>query len=405
MPRHISLCVFALLLLARPALAGPLAAADVAEDMHRAAAGVGQSVLENAGSAFDTDDKRFGMFVAELQNLHDALVDLEVGIQKKNHTVFNAEHRAGAAIREMILSWKNLGAKAPAVDSALEKLAAADLFYREHFGEGAIRAKKGGDLSDAEKAELAKLQRQNEQMAAKLQELEAHLDKSEQLRAEVERLREQIARLSAPQFTVAVYIEWVDMVEVFEGDWSWLVSYSVELEPASVTWFEAVQVTFVAYEAIYVESWADSVAEASDGAWLDASFESTVDFTVEISDEAMTAADTDVDKMEVSVEVEEWTVTADDDDDNDGIVDAQDDDDDNDGIPDAQDDDDDGDGIADAKESDEDHDGIPDSIDDDLDNDGTPNAQDDDDDNDGTPDAQDNDDDNDGVPDSEEGGE
>ncbi len=377
---------------------GKAKSGDLIRELNRAAAFVGKAVKE---AKLDAKQKQNEPFLAALKKTSQVIDDLEKAATAKNDTYWNAMHRMAGAVQQLEAASRNLSGKTPGMADGVKKLGAGFELYRHAYGKQSVRKKKGGSLTDKEKAAFAKLKEQDKKTLAELEKLKASAAKNAALVAELAELIRMTNAVIAAEVTVDAYCDALYWVEDCEGSWEFCLDFVIHEEPEWVVLFETSHQVVSEVESVYWTSMNEVAFEAADWATLDVEIEVTIDISVEISDAEVTDCEAYVES--VDVEVEEYTFEEDNDDDNDGIADAQDDDDDNDGIKDDVDLDDDGDGELDVADSDLDHDGISDEEDEDDDNDGIADDKDDDDDNDGVKDDDDEDSDNDGVADEDEG--
>ncbi|MEO6390351.1 MAG: hypothetical protein ABIP75_00785, partial [Pyrinomonadaceae bacterium] len=449
----------------KPAAKTKVTAASLTTSMTRTLASVATAAKNADKRAVNAKTKRQAPFFAALKKTNTNIKSL-LGFAKAkdDKKFFPALERTGKSVNELDTAHRLSGIQNPKIADGVKKLVAAFKTYRSKFGKEALRKNKGGALAPAEAAQAKALEAKYRKALADLQRLKAKSGASKlpaghagdtQLNALINQLTSMLAGPAArpaagnpgaaggpssgggAAASVAGYVAMMLFSEDFTGSWYALSSYEslnnprgyaaagyAGMNPSVVGVYSEVQASQSSFSYTSSEYW--SYSETT-------SFESSADYSVQVTDAEIASSSSYMESISVSVSVDAYDITPGDDDmalldhDGDGTPDSADADDDNDGIPDDKDFDDDGDGVADIAEEDTDHDGTPDAIDDDDDNDGIDDAtdkdddgdgiaddkevadndgdgitddKDPDDDNDGTPDAKDTDDDGDGVPDA-----
>ncbi len=243
-----------------------------------------------SGGKLDVKNKKQAPFWGALQDMGKTLRDVEAQSAKKDKKLASTLSHGTEVLAKVKVAWPRLGVKDAKVDSYLQKLDNSYATLRARFGTEGARAKKGGQLTPAEKARLDKIKASQKQFAAKLAPIQAKAkakgDRGTELA--VTRLIDQSNRVVNAPSTVDSYLTTLVVVDVVEGEWDSYRCYYAGPEyrddfHAVDTW---VQTEFTSYDVIYEET-------------IDVSY--TVDIDVEISVEASIDFEvTDVSYAEVS---------------------------------------------------------------------------------------------------------
>lgn len=360
------------------------------------------------GGKLDPKKKTQRPFWSALKAINGNVKAMKGAIAAKDPKFFKLLDETGRAVAEV-----NHGAQLLRLKDrkALAGVKALSVSYNEllkNFGKEAARKKKGGELSAAEKEQLAKMRSGAKGVRDKLKAMQTKLDRKKNARLYAQlmdliALSSKIDRLKGDNLNA--YIEMLYLVDYLTDDWYSYGQYLQVWDPALYTEWTSYSSVYESYYSYYETSYTS--IEYTDWSAMDSSVE-VVDaesaYDIEVSNEEIASSDSLVESYSeetstAEMTAEETAAEAADTSENEDVVYDTEDDDDGDGLEDADDTDDDGDGVPDEKDTDDDNDGV---ADDDSDGDGTPDAQDDDDDNDGVTDAQDDDDDNDGVSDADD---
>lgn len=350
------------------------------KDMRRCAALIGKGVLDDGGKSLSPKSGKQKPFFVALKDVERDLDALDATLAKKDEGFDAALHRAGKSVGEIQAAWEMCESKNATIDDGVRRLREGFDSFREATGKAASRRKKGGDLTDKEKADLSKMKASNEKLLAELKKAEAQAGSDAALAKELKRLEDRLTGLAILGMTLDAYFTYLYWVEDWSGYWYVVDTWVSIVDPTWIATFQGIDAYVASYDAWYFEveeGWVE------DFAWVDADITLDVDVDVKLADAELDKYDAFIDELSIDIY----------DTDGDGTPDVKDADDDNDGIPDVKDDDDDNDGIMDNMEADLDGDGIANEFDADMDDDG-----------DGVADAVEADADDDGEPDAMEAG-
>ena len=233
-------------------------------------------------------------FWTELGRMEKVAGTISKGLAAHDPKVFREIAEGGETAAGLKVAWHRTGVSDAKVKEGIEVLAHALATLRTHYGEEALRRKRGGELTDAERKSLTALKAKDEALAVRWRALrEAAAAKGhKRVVAELDHLLAEAERVAKSPATVDGWLRDVVHVETMEGEWR---AYSYHV-PADLreTWHETTVVaeaTFVEFDASVAEE-ADSVAVA-DWAYLDEDVEvpAALDLDVEIADEEVGAQD------------------------------------------------------------------------------------------------------------------
>lgn len=359
-----------------------LTASSLVSDMQKAVAFIAKSAKDK----ISMKSKEARPFWSALENCSKALDQIESGQKAKDGTMFKGLQELGKSLPQLSASWGILRGshKGLQVGRGVIALSTAYDTYLFNFGPSIARKKKGGEVTSAEKAKLAKSRGEVTKLKGQLAALKSKAKpKSYELRLiadlivlcnELEKVSgndlkaytKYLYQLDRLTYTVDGY---GDLFEVwypatYQGWSSACADYNtmyVEFTVDVSSYYEGWD-----YSSVSVTSYGDYYEATSSVSSITTTEETTFESYVEEYSEETATEESSEESSEISEEVtvdeeEDSTLSEEveegaDDEDGDGISDEEDADDDNDGTSDEQDMDDDGDGVSDDEDADEDAD-------------------------------------------------
>ncbi len=156
----------------------PLTTTSLSKEMHEAIASIVLATKASTTAKFDQKSKEEKPFWSGIKGADSALNAMDKGLAAKDQKAYlTGESDLGRNVSELNVSWKLLGKKDEAVDKGLLALNRSYRIFDEHYGAEAARRKAGGDLTDAEKANLEKLRAEQADLVTKLKALKAEAKK------------------------------------------------------------------------------------------------------------------------------------------------------------------------------------------------------------------------------------
>ena len=165
----------------------------------------------------------------------------EAGLAAKSNDFFKGIADARQAEEQMKIDWELTGSKNKDVIENGKKLGHALATLRTDYSKEAARKKKGGELSDKEKAEFEKIKADQKELLAKIKKLEKEAKKDKALEKGLHELQKQAHHILKEPATVDSYIATLYLLDVQIGlirgyeyyvdkDWraDWLVLENIE---------------------------------------------------------------------------------------------------------------------------------------------------------------------------------
>jgi len=158
----------------KPKSGDPLTTASLAKEMREAIASIVLATKSSTTAKFDEKSKTEKPFWSGLKGAATSLEAMDKGLAAKDEKSYlTAEGDLGHHISEVNVSYKLLKKKDDNVEKGLVALNRSYRIYDEHYGPEAARKKAGGDLTDAEKANLDKMRTQEAALVDKIKKLKA----------------------------------------------------------------------------------------------------------------------------------------------------------------------------------------------------------------------------------------
>ena len=273
----------------------PLTTAILTKEMHEAIASIVLATKSSKTAKFDQKSKEEKPFWAGLKSASTALDTVDKGIAAKDGKGYlTAETDLGRSLSQLNVSWKLLNKKDDNITKGLVALNRSYRMFDEHYGAEAARRKAGGDLTDAEKANLEKLRKEQADLTVKLKALKAAAKKEKnkvavEMIADLERKANRIAKSTG------------DGVDNYTHDYTLVSEESDELAA-----YNTILVDYYPKTDFYTE-WTtiDSDRSSVSGYYVD--FETT-EYTVDLDYTSESIAEYgDYYDVEVDVSVEDMT--------------------------------------------------------------------------------------------------
>jgi hypothetical protein len=291
------------------------------------------AMIKNARADKDLDPKKpkNKPFWKSVHLVAKNLKTAETGLAAKDNEFFKGIADAREAEEQMKVDWQLTDSKNKKVIENGKKLGHALAILRTDFSKEAERKKKGGELTEKEKAQFEKIKAQQKELLAKIKKLESEATKDKALEKGLAELKKQATHILKEPVTLDAYIATLYLLDLQAGlirgyeyyvDKDWRKDYLVLVDYTKSydTWYSEWE-TSVSYEWTDVNTAVD-IYEGED-----------VDVSENVSDEEINSEDSYAENESFDMsEAEEDEVAADEDsdeevasDDEDSMEDASDD--------------------------------------------------------------------------------
>src|SRR2546430_971475 len=242
------------------------------------------------------------------------LKSAETGLAAKSNDFFKGISDAREAEEQMKVDWQLTDSKNKKVIEDGKKLGHALAMLRTDFSKEAERKKKGGELTDKEKAQFEKIKAQQKDLLAKIKKIEGEAKKDKALEKGLAELKKQAAHIVKERPTLDAYIATLYLLDVQAGlirgyeyyvDKDWRKDYLVLVDYTKTydTWYSEWE-TSVSYDWTEVNTSVD-IYEGED-----------VDVSESVSDEEINSEDSYAENESFDMsEAEEEEVAAEEDND------------------------------------------------------------------------------------------
>jgi hypothetical protein len=264
----------------------PINADKLVLDMKQAVAFIGM----NAKKELNPKSKVEKPFWSGLKKSDQQIKLIESGLKAKNADFIKGINGLGKNLAEMDTAWAILKKqdkhKKSHISKGIANLNKAYALLDKHYGGAAARLKKGGELTDKEKAQVAKAKAEQEKLLAKLLILKGKAkEKSIQSRMTADIIR-KVERLSKTEvIDVKTYVllmqELSELDDIIYGYDQCLLTW----EPAYYTEWKTVETDLVVVEEIYSEENWTEYEEWSETEVAFADYGDYYDYDVEVSAE------------------------------------------------------------------------------------------------------------------------
>ncbi len=203
-------------------------AAQFIEDAKHALALIGRTTQECTDKSLDPKTIRQQPFWSALKETEEEVVLLESRLKKHDVSFFEALNASTQSTAELRGSLPRSGIKNAKIESGVRALSTALSLLRKNYGVEGLRRKQGGELSDKERTDFAKLKENEKVLVKDLQGLLNEVKSNAHLTAEVTRLIAQLTKSIDAPMTVDDYSTALELIDVVDGEWE---SYSFYVDP------------------------------------------------------------------------------------------------------------------------------------------------------------------------------
>jgi hypothetical protein len=184
-----------------------------------------------AAQKLDPRNPKYAPFWSALQAMRTRVS--RIGAALGGDEFFLLVDQGSSDLGELRVAWARTRAKNDQVAERLRIASAAYRTLRSHFGREGARQKQGGALSEAERRQLAQLQRSERQLATSLRRLrdEARRRRDAATAAELERFRAEAERVAQASADLASYLNALIAASELRGEWQANVPYIRKTAP------------------------------------------------------------------------------------------------------------------------------------------------------------------------------
>jgi hypothetical protein len=224
-------------------------AAGLIEEMEKGIAVIGKATKD---AKIDPKAKVVAPFYASLGKVTKGTGDLKKQLAAKDPAYFKTMIDTAKAIGEMRVTAPRIGVVNKQINNGTKIVFESFDALNDNFGAGAARKKQGGELTDKEKAALAKLQTQQKAAVAKLKPLQEKARKAgnKKLAADLGALIRQASAIAGAKSTLDSYLKALRAYDYLAGeyatyyyylpadyrtDWSTIDTYYVYTQDVPVT--------------------------------------------------------------------------------------------------------------------------------------------------------------------------
>ena len=170
-----------------------------------------------ADKALDPKKPRNKPFWKSVHLVVKNLKTAETGLAAKSNDFFKGIADAREAEEQLKVDWQLTDSKNKKVIENGKKLGHAIAILRTDFSKEAERKKKGGDLTEREKAQFEKIKAQQKDLLAKIKKLEGEAKKDKALEKGLAELKKQANHILKEPATVDAYIATIYLLDVQIG--------------------------------------------------------------------------------------------------------------------------------------------------------------------------------------------
>src|SRR6266436_5099940 len=211
-----------------------------------------------ADKALDPKKSKNKPFWKSVHLVAKNLKTAETGLVAKSNDFFKGIADAREAEEQLKVDWQLTDSKNKKVIENGKKLGHALAILRTDFSKEAERKKKGGELTEKEKAQFEKIKAQQKELLAKIKKLEGEAKKDKALEKGLAELKKQAAHIAKEPATLDAYIATLYLLDVQAGlirgyeyyvDKDWRKDYLVLVDYTKTydTWYSEWE-TSVSYE-------------------------------------------------------------------------------------------------------------------------------------------------------------
>src|ERR1700724_1328109 len=170
-----------------------------------------------ADKALDTKKPKNKPFWKSVHLVTKNLKSAETGLTAKSNDFFNGIADAREAEEQLKVDWQLTDSKNKKVIEYGKKLGHALAILRTDFSKEAERKKKGGELTEKEKAQFEKIKAQQKELLAKIKKLEGQAKKDKALRKGLAELKKRANHILKEPTTVDAYIATIYLLDIQVG--------------------------------------------------------------------------------------------------------------------------------------------------------------------------------------------
>ena len=203
-------------------------AGDLVRKVDGALAGAAQ-----AAQKLDPRNPKYAPFRSSLQAMRTRVSQIAAALAQPGDEFFLLVDQGSSDLGELRVAWARTGARNDQVAERLRIASASYRALRSHFGREGVRQKQGGALSEAERRQLAQLQRSERRLAASLRRLrdQARRRRDAATAAELERFRAEAERVAQASADLASYLNALIAASEVRGEWQANVPYIRKTAP------------------------------------------------------------------------------------------------------------------------------------------------------------------------------
>src|SRR6266571_6720676 len=177
------------------------------------------AIIKNARADKDLDPKnpKNKPFWKSVHLVAKNLKTAETGLAAKSNDFFKGIADAREAEEQLKVDWQLTDSKNKKVIENGKKLGHALAILRTDFSKEAERKKKGGDLTEKEKAQFEKIKGKQKELLAKIKKLEGEAKKDKALEKGLAELKKQANHILKEPATVDAYIATLYLLDVQIG--------------------------------------------------------------------------------------------------------------------------------------------------------------------------------------------
>ena len=205
-------------------------ARQLVQTVDAALAGVAQAA-QDPKQGLDPRNPKYAPFWSALQAMRTRVSRIEGALG--GDEFFLLVDQGSSDLGELRVAWARTGARN---DLIAEQLRIASVSYRSlrsHFGREGLRLKQGGPLSEAERRQLARLQRSERRFAESLRRLrdEARRRRDAATAAEMERFRAEAESIAQASADLSSYLNALIAASEVRGEWQANLPYVRKTAP------------------------------------------------------------------------------------------------------------------------------------------------------------------------------
>ncbi len=219
---NLAAVLFLLLALPRAGRAGvPMdGAGQLARTVDAALAGAAR-VAEDPEQGLDLHNPRYAPFWSSLQRMRTRVAVIENSLAESDGEFLLLVDQGSSDLGELRVTWARTGSKNAQIAERLRTASASYRLLRSGYGREGARLKQGGGLSEAERRQLARLQKTERRFAASAQRLRdrARKQRDAATAAELERFRAEAERIAQASADLASYLNALIAASEVRGEW------------------------------------------------------------------------------------------------------------------------------------------------------------------------------------------